>query len=66
MSAINWSGNVKHSDGKFPLNKSDKEDFHGTLAPSAWSFLKKKKKKPDQVLIQHCWLLVIFMTKEDI
>lgn len=32
---------MKHSNGKFPLNKSD-EDFRGTLAPSAWFFLKKK------------------------
>lgn len=30
---------MKHSNGKFPLNKSDEEDFRGPLAPSAWSFL---------------------------
>lgn len=36
MSAINWSGNVKHSNGKFPLSyKSNEKDFCGTLGPSA-------------------------------
>lgn len=30
---------MKHSNGKFPLNKSDEEDLRGPLAPSAWSIL---------------------------